>query len=71
VLISANVGADQIVSGLLYRENQKFDLQYVSVLFDGVLQVIDPAQMLEALRKGIGSGKGMGFGLLSLAPYYG
>ena len=69
VLLSATVGNDQIVSGKLYRENKKHDLRFASVQFDGVLQVRDPARLLEALRVGIGSGKGLGFGLLSLAPY--
>lgn len=38
-----------------------------AVRFDGVLRVIDPATMIEGLESGIGSGKGFGFGLLSLA----
>jgi CRISPR system Cascade subunit CasE len=39
-----------------------------SVRFEGVLRVVDPARLAEAVRGGIGSGKGFGFGLLSLAP---
>lgn len=37
-----------------------------SVQFDGVLDVLDPAQVATLQRNGIGSGKGFGFGLLSL-----
>jgi len=33
-----------------------------------VLQVTDPAKLWETVQQGIGPGKGLGFGLLSLAP---
>jgi CRISPR system Cascade subunit CasE len=38
-----------------------------AVRFDGILQVTDPILFLKTLRAGIGSAKGLGFGLLSLA----
>lgn len=38
------------------------------VTFDGVLQVTDSEKFREALESGIGSAKGFGFGLLSVAP---
>lgn len=41
---------------------------FVPVLFEGVLQVNSPEALKEHLAKGIGSAKGYGFGLLSLAP---
>ncbi len=41
---------------------------WLSVLFDGVLEITDGARAHATLAQGIGSGKGMGFGLLSLAP---
>ncbi len=41
---------------------------YAAIQFDGVLQVTDPQAMLETLATGIGTAKGFGFGLLSLAP---
>ena len=44
------------------------NLTLLAVRFDGVLQVTDPDQLVEAVRHGIGSAKGFGFGLLSLAP---
>ena len=44
------------------------DLQFLSVRFDGMLAVVDPARLQTALAQGIGSGKAFGFGLLSLAP---
>lgn len=41
---------------------------YAVVRFEGLLQVTDPGQLLETLAEGIGTAKGFGFGLLSLAP---
>jgi CRISPR system Cascade subunit CasE len=39
-----------------------------SVLFDGILEVVDAALLREALQTGIGRAKSYGQGLLSLAP---
>ena len=41
---------------------------HLAVRFDGRLRVRDPEALSETLRRGIGSAKGYGFGLLSLAP---
>jgi len=43
-------------------------LRHLCVDFEGVLQVTDPGLFLGALQTGLGSGKGLGFGLLSVAP---
>jgi CRISPR system Cascade subunit CasE len=40
----------------------------LAVRFDGALEVTDPDLFTEALESGIGSAKGFGFGLLSIAP---
>jgi len=50
------------------RSGPRRKLTLYGVRFDGVLQVTDPDRMQETLRAGIGSAKGLGFGLLSLAP---
>lgn len=42
-------------------------LQLFAVRFDGVLQILDPVRFAATVAAGIGSGKGLGFGLLSLA----
>ena len=42
-------------------------MKFASVLFDGQLCVTDPDQFAAAWREGIGSAKGFGFGLLSIA----
>lgn len=41
---------------------------FMAVRFDGVLEVIDADALVSALENGIGSAKGVGFGLLSVAP---
>ena len=42
-------------------------LKFFAVRFEGHLQVIDPAKLLDAVRAGIGPAKAFGCGLLSLA----
>lgn len=41
---------------------------HLAVLFEGMLLAKDPAALAAALQNGLGSAKGFGFGLLSLAP---
>jgi CRISPR system Cascade subunit CasE len=70
-LVSVNTANETRAGGKLFRDDEKHTLSFVSVQFDGVLQVQDPSKLLETLRAGVGSGKGLGFGLLSLAPVRG
>ncbi|MFQ5614487.1 MAG: type I-E CRISPR-associated protein Cas6/Cse3/CasE, partial [Anaerolineae bacterium] len=49
------------------RTKEKHKFKHFAVRFDGLLQVTDPDRFLKTVRRGIGSGKGLGFGLLSLA----
>ncbi len=42
---------------------------HLAILFEGILLVHDPVLLQNALQTGIGSAKGFGFGLLSLAAY--
>jgi CRISPR system Cascade subunit CasE len=39
-----------------------------SVLYDGILTVSDPVKFKHALENGVGHGKALGLGLLSVAP---
>ena len=55
------------VQGWAPRGDTKHHLKLFAVRFDGILQVTDPDRLRETVRRGIGSGKGLGFGLLSLA----
>lgn len=49
-------------------DGQKHRLRQVGARFDGRLQVTNAQAFSQAWLDGIGSGKGLGFGLLSLAP---
>lgn len=48
--------------------NNSRDLSFYSVIFEGTLLVTDPDLFQLTLEKGVGPGKGIGFGLLSIAP---
>ncbi|MEN4041481.1 MAG: type I-E CRISPR-associated protein Cas6/Cse3/CasE [Anaerolineaceae bacterium] len=68
ILLTVQVSKDERAKGKLFLEAQDDKrMRFVSVQFDGILQVKDPARLREAVETGIGSGKAMGFGLLSLA----
>ena len=43
------------------------EVRLFCVTFDGILSVTDPDKVIDAVENGIGSGKGFGNGLLSLA----
>ena len=51
--------------GLVIEQPRGLKLQ--SVLFEGQLRVQDPTRLVSAVQSGIGTAKGFGFGLLSLA----
>jgi CRISPR system Cascade subunit CasE len=67
-LISVNTVNEQFTRGKLFieKEDEK-RMRFLSVQFDGVLQVKDPAQLSKTIYAGFGCAKGLGFGLLSLA----
>jgi CRISPR system Cascade subunit CasE len=67
-IISARSGGQEDVGGKIKRDKETHALKLAAVQFDGLLQVTDPQRLREAVRRGVGSGKGLGFGLLSLAP---
>ncbi len=46
----------------------KHELAFLTVQFEGILVVQDPATLQQAVREGIGPAKAFGCGLLSLAP---
>lgn len=71
-LVSVNVANDEFVRGKLFTEkDDKKRMRFLSVLFDGVLKVNEPDLLAKTIGSGIGSAKGLGFGLLSLAPVRG
>jgi CRISPR system Cascade subunit CasE len=69
-LLAARAGGESRAGGFIRRpeEDKTHKLTKLAVQFDGLLQVTDPDRLRETVRRGIGSGKGLGFGLLSLAP---
>jgi CRISPR system Cascade subunit CasE len=69
VQASVNSGSKAENQGAIHRAHASHDLKLLSVQFDGVLQVTDPDKLVAAVENGIGSGKGFGFGLLSLARW--
>jgi len=69
-LISVNTHRQETVGGRIRRDGATHKLRLLSIQFDGLLQVTDPERLRQAVRQGIGSGKGLGFGLLSLAPAF-
>ena len=50
------------------RDDQRHQLEFHVIQFDGLLRVTDAQRFAETLAAGIGPAKGFGCGLLSLAP---
>jgi CRISPR system Cascade subunit CasE len=72
VLVSAQLAGQANLRGKLFTEkDDERRMRFVSTQFDGVLQVKNPDLMVKTIGAGLGSGKGLGFGLLSLAPVRG
>lgn len=67
-LVDVRIGSGRKYTDFVHREEQTHRLTFYGVRFDGLLVVEDPEALLRAIQQGIGSGKGVGFGLLSLAP---
>ncbi len=67
-LVSVNIVNEQFTRGKLFIEKEKEKrMNFLSVQFDGVLQVKDQEKLVNTIFTGFGSAKGLGFGLLSLA----
>ena len=66
-IVSARTGGQEDVERTIKQKGKKHKLKFAAVQFEGLLQVTDPERLRQTVRRGIGSGKGFGFGLLSLA----
>ena len=66
----ALLSCQAIPEGIVHDEGGRQDgkLSHYAVRFEGVLRIAEPTLFLETLWRGIGSAKGFGFGLLSIAP---
>lgn len=60
-----HVSQEKMLSG---RQHNGNPIRVFSALFDGVLLVREPERFVSAIRSGIGHGKAVGLGLLSVAP---
>ncbi len=68
-VLSAQDAPFRTASNRQKREDyEKHQIPHFGVRFDGVLEVLDPEWVVQAVRQGIGPAKAFGFGLLSLAP---
>lgn len=68
-LLSFDVSPYRLMTAGTKEEGDKaHKLNLLAVRFDGTLEVADPTVFVQTVENGIGSAKGLGFGLLSLAP---
>ena len=65
--IDVRVFQEQMLHGKRRYEGGS-DIRVFSVLYDGILAVSDTGKFLSALRSGVGHGKAMGLGLMSVVP---
>ncbi|MDR4470486.1 MAG: type I-E CRISPR-associated protein Cas6/Cse3/CasE [Nitrospira sp.] len=63
--VDVRVSEEQMLSG---RQNHGNSIRIFAVLYDGVLTVTDAYAFVKVLQTGIGHGKALGLGLLSVAP---
>ncbi len=67
-ILTVNLTREGMTEGKIHRPTgESHHLRLLAVRFDGVLRIVDPIRFLESIQRGIGSGKGLGFGLLSVA----
>jgi len=65
---SVRVQAEGKLKGRKKGAGSGHTMTHSAVLFEGLLRVTDVGAFLETIRRGIGSAKAYGFGLVSLAP---
>ena len=63
--IDVRISQEQMLRGKQHTGN---GIRVYSVLYDGILMVIEPDNFRTALQTGIGHGKAMGLGLMSVVP---
>jgi len=49
------------------KEKGKAPIRILTVMYQGILEIIEPAQFINAIQQGIGRGRSYGCGLLSIA----
>ena len=63
--VDVRISCEQMLRGTQRSGNC---IRIYSVLYDGLLAVTDPEEFRGALETGIGHGKSMGLGLMSVVP---
>lgn len=63
--VDVRISQERMIRG---RQPSGNELKIFSVLYDGILSVNDTDKFLQALQSGIGHGKVLGLGLLSVVP---
>jgi CRISPR system Cascade subunit CasE len=63
--VDVRISQERMLSGTQHHGNT---IRVFSVLYDGVMTVTDADAFVKVLRTGIGHGKALGLGLLSVAP---
>jgi len=63
--VDVRISQEQMLGGKQHSGN---GIRVFSVLYDGMLTVTEPDKFRDALQTGIGHGKVMGLGLLSVVP---
>lgn len=63
--VDVRIAQEQMLQGHQHAGNT---VRIYSVLYDGILTVTDPGKFRNAMKNGIGHGKIMGLGLLSVSP---
>ena len=62
------VTSQGMLRGYQSQEGKRALIQLLAVQFDGLLRVEDPVLFSKSLCSGLGSGKGFGLGVISVAP---
>jgi CRISPR system Cascade subunit CasE len=70
-ILDCRIRPEGMVKDEKQQASKKLEINLFSVRFEGKLEIIDPELFLTAVESGIGSAKGFGFGLLSVAPVRG
>lgn len=68
-LVTCQAQREGIIAVVTEDKDRK--LRHYAVRYEGILRVLDAHKLLETMARGIGSAKGFGFGLLSIAPVKG
>jgi CRISPR system Cascade subunit CasE len=66
-LVKAVAQQQGMISGVKFLESQEYTLRHYGVLYRGELMINDIEIFIQTIQYGIGSAKGFGFGMLSVA----